>query len=277
MIANRLPLIALLLLLSCRSSATPPEEDEPLAESPVSTEGMVEVPAGMFLFGTTEEEFQRYMETRTIDYPGIVERTRRTMVIPPESLSLPTFYIDRFEVTNEEFSAFLDATHYRPTAGDSFLKHWGGSKRYPEWSASFPVVWVSRQDAEAFCSWKGKRLPSEQEWEKAARGQAAGRFPWGDIRPSPDTANFGTGQAEPVGNRPGDRSPFGVYDLGGNVSELTSTMEEGQRGRRAVLRGGSFRAGAREMVTFSRRLTKGPDHRQEHVGFRCAADPTGPK
>lgn len=277
MIRCRFQLLILLVFLNCQASETSPRAVLPDEATSDPTAEMIEIPAGLFLFGVTEEEFQSYMSTRTIDYPGIVEKTRQMMVIPPESVSLPTYFVDRFEVTNQEFGEFLEATAYRPDDATDFLNHWNSSKKYPDWSATFPVVWVSQQDAQEFCSWRGKRLPTEQEWEKAARGSSNGRFPWGNVRPSPETANFGTGKPEPVGNRPDDRSPYGVFDMGGNVSELTSTTSEGKRGPRTVLRGGSFKGGAREMVTFFRRQSGGPNHRQEHVGFRCVADPKSPR
>jgi formylglycine-generating enzyme required for sulfatase activity len=233
---------------------------------------MVEVSEGLFVYGTTEQQFKQIISTRTMNFPGMEERLRKAFEIPEKTLSLPGFFMDSFEVTNEDFRDFVVETGYRPEKTSDYLKHWKNATEFPSWAATFPVVWVSQQDAQAFCAWKGKRLPTEQEWEKAARGDSGFTFPWGDVRPTRDTANFLTGEVEPIGNRPDDCSPFGIYDMAGNVSELTSSVVRGRFGPRVVVRGGCYKAASTEMVTFYRRTNRGPNDRSEHVGFRCAAD-----
>jgi formylglycine-generating enzyme required for sulfatase activity len=233
---------------------------------------MQEVPSGLFLFGTTEEEFKLLMARRTVNFPGMEERMRKIFVIPPKPVELPTFWMDRFEVTNEDFREFVVAVGYRPENRSNYLEHWTSATEYPDWAGSFPVTWVSQMDAKAFCSWRGKRLPTEEEWEKAARGEAGGRFPWGDVRPTDETANFSTDALEPVGNRPSDCSPYGIYDLAGNASEFTASFTAGVRVSKVVVKGGCYKAGPSEMATFFRRSIQGVERRAEHIGFRCVAD-----
>jgi formylglycine-generating enzyme required for sulfatase activity len=233
---------------------------------------MAKVPAGLFIYGTTEETFKQLISTRSVNFPGMEESLRKMFEIPQKTLTLSGFYMDSFEVTNEDFREFVIATGYRPEDDSNYLKHWKGATEFPAWAATFPVVWVSQKDAEAFCVWKGKRLPTEEEWEKAARGESGLTFPWGDVPPTRETANFLSDAWEPIGNRPEDCSPYDIYDMGGNVSELTASTIAGRRGPRAVVRGGCFKAGSTEMVTFYRRSNRGLSHRSEHVGFRCVCD-----
>ena len=187
-------------------------------------------------------------------------------------VSLPIYYISQFETTNEQYRQFLAATGYRPQDEQGFLKYWISFNTYPDWATTFPVVWVSQKDAQAYCQWRGGRLPSEEEWEKAARGPEGQIFPWGESLPTRESANFGSRKLEPAGNRPGDRSPYEVYDLGGNVAELTSTIIESKGEIKVVIRGGSFASPAREMLTFQRGLTSSSHSRSASVGFRCVAE-----
>ena len=140
-----------------------------------------------------------------------------------------------------------------------------------EWSLTFPVVWVNQKDAQAFCEWRGGRLPTEEEWEKAARGTKEGYFPWGNQMPQKTTANFGNKQAEATGSRPGDVSPFEVFGMGGNVSEITLTRIPKGNDYQTVVKGGAFSGPAREMLCFSRILI--PENaRRATVGFRCVVE-----
>jgi len=265
-------LAVLLLLLQCNSTGSTQEESVAAVKNEDSRVGMVPVHQGLFIYGTTEEEFQLLVRSRTINFPGLEENLRKMFEIPPQTLALPLFYVDRFEVTNEEFWEFITATAYRPENGNDYLKHWQGRTKFPDWAATFPVVWVSQTDAQAYCEWNQKRLPTEEEWEKAARGDSGARFPWGDTPPTGETSNISTDRLEPVGNRPEDRSQYGAYDFAGNVSELTSSTIQGRFGKKVLIRGGCFRSGADESATFYRRAIRGPDERAEHIGFRCVAD-----
>jgi len=278
--------IALLVLMAgCVSEAEPkaepaetqpaPREPAPTAAAPAAPETpelpRVRVPAGKFTFGTTEEQFQYYVSHSLINFPGMVGKLRKTFVIPPRQIKLQEFAIDPFEVSNEQYRQFVKATGYKPASTTNYLKHWTGPDSYPNWAGTFPVVWISQEDAEAYCKWRGGRLPTEQEWEKAARGTDDRAFPWGNTYPAADTVNlaFGTGRAEPVGNRPDDKSPFGVYDMGGNVSEVTaSTVKDGAQ-TLVVVRGGSFISGGRDAAVYRRTLFDPPSVRSETVGCRC--------
>jgi formylglycine-generating enzyme required for sulfatase activity len=231
---------------------------------------------GSFLYGATEEDFKRFMATRSLDFPGMEERMRRLFVIPPESLSLPTYYMDTFEVTNREFRDFVRATDYRPQKDRNYLRHWSSPTDHPDWAAEFPVTWVSQTDAMAYCKWRGKRLPTEEEWEKAARGGDGRHFPWGNSLPTREVANYKSKRAEPIGNRPEDQSPYGVYDLAGNVAELTSSREGAPSKAKPVVRGGCYKADSRAMLSYYRQLIRSPDHRAAHIGFRCLADKPTP-
>jgi serine/threonine-protein kinase len=218
------------------------------------------------------------------------------MVLVPEGTFLMTsgrrtvhldaFYIDKHPVTNREFAVFIEVTGYRPAESDRFLSHLRAG-RVPKALEQHPVVYVSWIDARAYAQWAGKRLPSEAEWEKAARGTDGRKYPWGRAGPGPGKANFGSreGGTAPVGSFPDGASPYGVLDMAGNVWEwcedydVPSFYENGpshnpcnsQRGERAllVMRGGSYMYGARSLRTYSRTSFEA-HYRFAGGGFRCA-------
>lgn len=202
---------------------------------------MVLIPAGEFLFG----------ETGTIHY-------------------LKAFYIDRFEVTNEQYKSFVDATGHQPPRG------WSRGT-FPAGEENLPVTGVSWEDAVAYATWAGKRLPSEAEWEKAARGSDGRIFPWGNEF---DAANCNSaerkiGRTVAVGTTAGDTSPYGIKDMAGNATEWTATLIEAgddSKPRQAVLKGASFLLpGAQAGRVFTRR-TDDTDLRMVGYGFRCVRD-----
>jgi gamma-glutamyl hercynylcysteine S-oxide synthase len=234
--------------------------------------GMVKIPAGAFTFGTSERQFEVYLTHSMVSFPGIRETLRQSFTMPPRSITLPDFYIDEFEVTNEQYLEFVQATGYRPASRTGYLKHWTSETAYPSWLATFPVVWVSVDDAQAYCIWRGVRLPTEEEWEKAARGKDGRMFPWGDRWPDQQEINFGTNQCEPAGNRPLDKSPHEVYDLGGNVSELTASTSGPAGQGQVVIRGGNFISPGRDTAAVKRTLVLPSDVRSGTTGFRCARD-----
>jgi formylglycine-generating enzyme len=200
--------------------------------------------------------------------------------LPVRKITIDPFYLDQAEVTNERYVAFLDATkHRRPY-------HWIKGQM-PAGKAKIPVVNVSWDDAVAFCAWDGKkRLPTEAEWERAARGLAERqKYPWGDREPTLKDAVFGVQNPEPVcADR--NRNYFGLCDMIGNVWEWTSDWY-GQKyyetspdhnpqgppeGKYRVLRGGSWfdQAGSLQFLTVSYRSWARPNERSETIGFRCA-------
>jgi serine/threonine-protein kinase len=202
---------------------------------------------------------------------------------------LDAFYLARHPVTNRQFSAFLQTTGYRP--GDSetgrFLTHWR-SGQCPTALLDHPVVFVSWLDATAYCRWAGRRLPSEAEWEKAARGAQGRRYPWGRDEPSERLANFGRpvgGSTHAVGQHPGGASPYGCEDMAGNVWEWCEDRDSprfylhgpehnprntaGAAAAPHVVRGGAFAFDARSLRTYARNAFQA-HFRLEYVGFRVA-------
>jgi formylglycine-generating enzyme len=218
----------------------------------------------------------------------------------PSEVEVAPFRMMRHEVTNQQFAAFVAASsHVTDPERTGFGYVWNGRWRRAggaDWRHPFgpdstiagrgghPVVQVSAQDAAAFCRLYGLRLPSEREWEFAARGTDGRRFPWGDVPPEQPSsrANFGTVgccapdsadgylRTAPVGSFPEGRSPFGLLDMAGNVWEWTSSRFPGQP-HHLVLRGGGWGNNPYCLRTSSRHGNP-PDIGLDMVGFRCAAD-----
>jgi formylglycine-generating enzyme len=230
-------------------------------EEPVSEE-MISIPAGPFIRGTNEG--------------GLDERPQRT-------LRLDAFAIDRYEVTNHQYQQFVDVTGHRKS---------GPPARYAKnmskmLSINQPVVYVSWEDAEAYCQWKGRRLPTEAEWEKAMRGSDGRLWPWGNVE-QPNGANWARVQdghevSAVVGTVQTDKSPYGVMDGAGNVMEwvadwygeryYTEAPEQNppspDHGVYRVLRGGGYATtGADIRITSRSKMVA--DFRDETIGFRCA-------
>jgi serine/threonine-protein kinase len=201
---------------------------------------------------------------------------------------LDAFYMDATPVTNREFSRFVEVTGYRPNdeGASRFIHHLPGRK-IPKGKESHPVVFVSWDDACAYAAWVGKRLPTEAEWEKAARGTDGRKYPWGRSEPSPRSANYGRahGDTVAVGSLPAGASPYGILDLAGNVWEWCGEYDDpdfysdgppnnpsnarGGDKARLVMRGGSYMYGSRALRTYSRTSFEA-HYRFADGGFRCA-------
>jgi serine/threonine-protein kinase len=253
-----------LRLLEALSPLVPRAEHKPASLPPLvkSNRGdEVLIPAGTFLMG----------------------QARRT-------IHLDAFYIDKLPVTNRDFALFVEVTGYRPSdpGADRFLSQMRAGK-IPKGMDAHPVVYVSWIDARAFAAWAGKRLPSEAEWEKAARGTDGRKYPWGRSEPglTRARANYGNkdGGTAPVGSYPDGASPFGVLDMAGNTWEWCEDCDDPAfyedapsnnpcnrhipEGALFVMRGGSYMYGARSLRTYSR-TSFAAHYRFAGGGFRCA-------
>ncbi|MGB9178241.1 MAG: SUMF1/EgtB/PvdO family nonheme iron enzyme [Pyrinomonadaceae bacterium] len=203
---------------------------------------------------------------------------------PAHKVTLPDFYIDKFEVTNEQYKKFSDETkHPYPTDPWWDLQYF---KKFPK----SPVLGVNWEDATAYAKWAGKRLPTEEEWEKAASWDASAQkkrqFPWGDA-PDASKANVGgTQRTSDVGQFTGGASPYGAQDMAGNVAEWVDSFYQPYPGGQTsgadfgttnrVVRGGTYKGDAEDART-TRRLYHTPQlseaekkNRAFLIGFRCA-------
>jgi formylglycine-generating enzyme required for sulfatase activity len=193
---------------------------------------------------------------------------------PQQTMSIDAFNIDVYPITNAEYKEFVDATGHEPP------RTWKEGA-YPEGTADHPVTWVTWHDAQDFAEWAGKRLPTEFEWEKAARGTDGQVYPWGDAFDSAkcNSNESGLGTTSPVGNYPDGVSPNGVFDMAGNVWEWTADWYDAYRGslyelgrygeQYKVLRGGSWYDGA-DLVRTTTRKSFDPNQGFSTIGFRCA-------
>ena len=197
-------------------------------------------------------------------------------------VSLPQFAMDEALVTNAQFAGFLAASRYRPGHPENFLKHWPEG-RLPSGREDHPVVYVDLEDARAYASWAGKRLPTEDEWQYAAQGLDGRKYPWGGAWETGRCNDGTTGSTTPVKAFPSGRSPFGCYDMCGNVWEWTESERSDGRTRFCIIRGGAFFAakgsnwyvdGGPRPANFATKfilMWPGLD-RCSTIGFRCAAD-----
>jgi len=239
-----------LLLAAALAAAAPPRS----GGLPPDDREMVHVPAGNFLQGSPDGPPE--------------ERPQRTVW-------LDAFWIDREEVSVRAWEAFRQATGHRPSkwAGDPALHR-----------PDLPVVGVSWEDARACCAWAGKRLPTEAEWEKAARGTDGRRYPWGNTF-DPKRAGSKLSAPEPVGGRPGGESPYGARSMAGGVWEWTNDLWGEFYYREApaknpkgppsgflhTIKGGSWREPP-EFLRSATRFRLDAIVTWKTVGFRCARD-----
>ncbi len=242
------------------------ERTAPAREVP---DGMVEIPAGTFTYRPTRSFFS---PNEFIPYPG--DSGGRTV-------HMNKFFIDRYPVTNEQFSAFLKATRYMPKDTTNFLKHWVNEEP-PKGFEQHPVVYVSLEDARAYAKWVGKRLPTEIEWQYAAQGTDGRKYPWGDTFDS-TKCNNGLGTTTAVDAFPQGESPFGVMDLVGNVWQLTNDVYDNGTYYFGMIRGGSYykptsswwyiQGGPQPVNNPQILLMVSPGFdRNATVGFRCVKD-----
>jgi formylglycine-generating enzyme required for sulfatase activity/ABC-type sugar transport system substrate-binding protein len=274
---------------------------------------LVSVPEGNFQMGTSEEQKANLLSAG-------VKSDSISMEFPQHQVWLDSFWIDQTEVTNGQFDLFVKDTGYKTDAeksGKSWVfnldsQSWE-EKEKADWMhprgpytnitnlEKHPVINVSWNDAAAYCKWAGRRLPTEAEWEKAAKGTDNRAFPWGDQQPDGNLVNMADNNlpadwsdkniddafqyAAPVGSFPAGASPYGALDMAGNVWEWTNDWYEIYAGedqrnpsgattrQEHVERGGGWfntwlqmRASARDKFS--------PDHTDTNGGFRCALSDT---
>jgi formylglycine-generating enzyme required for sulfatase activity len=241
-------------------AATPTPEAPAPPQGPQVTDVMVEIPAGVFFMGHNQADFED---------------------APRHEVDLPAFAIDKFEATNIDYAAFVKETGYTTFAEENGFTSW-----FDEWmpgeNDNHPVVRVTWGDAMAYCEWLGKRLPSEAEWEKAARGTDGREYPWGNEW-DPEKLNgkdFGLRGTAAVGSFGAGASPYGVEDLAGNVWEWTADWYQAYPGNTAndpdygerfrVTRGGGWFDVQAQSTTFSRNVADPSKTANDDLGFRCA-------
>lgn len=246
---------------------------------------MVNIPAGTFLMGSDRK----------------VDRNAYPAEFPQRKVYLDAYEIDKFEVTTVQFLKFVLATNRHP------LIDWqydGGN--FQETMANHPVMHVSWFDADAYCTWAGKRLPTSAEWEKAARGEDGRIYPWGNEPAGLSRANFGrTGLSGPVRDRPerlllyppiisvdkyeNGVSPYGVFQMAGNVAEWTADWYDPayykkapdrnpkgpEKGTQRAFRGGGW-IDSTPTVRPAQRNGTDPNTKMNWLGFRCARDAKEP-
>ena len=235
------------------------------------------------------------------EYPRVVvEEDGNEMILIPSgafqmgpsrrTVLIDRFYLARHPVTNQMFAEFVERTGYKPIDAEAgrFLAHFKNAKCPPE-LLDHPVVFVSWIDARAYCRWAARRLPSEAEWEKAARGTEGNRFPWGRDEPTSELAHFGHARGKAgtvaIDKHPRGASPYGIEGMAGNVFEWCEDVDDAsfylhgpERNPRntiqpgaapCVIRGGSYRYDARSLRTYARSSFP-PTFRLDTVGFRVA-------
>jgi iron(II)-dependent oxidoreductase len=261
-----------------------PQQIVPIQPTKAATgapEGMVKIPQGDFLFKVAGIEIEGFDDIGVdVQYPW-EDSPRRFHEHP---MQVKSFYIDKYPVTNAQFKKFLDASHYHPKDDLNFLRDWKNGN-YPQGSENKPVIWVSQEDARAYASWAGKRLPHEWEWQYAAQGSDGRLYPWGNewddsAVPVPDKSRTMRGP-DAVDAHPKGASPFGVMDMVGNVWQWTEEFTD-EHTRGGILRGGSYYQPQGSIWYFPQAyklgehgkllLTSPSMDRSGGVGFRCVVD-----
>jgi formylglycine-generating enzyme required for sulfatase activity len=262
-------------------------ETEKTAPSSSIPQSMVKIPVGLFTMNVTNgDEFISYPKQ---DYP--------------KTLSMKSFYMDKYPVTNKEFKKFIDETKYFPNDTVNFLKHWvNGQPQKGE--ENFPVVNISYEDAKAFATWGGKRLPTEIEWQYAAQANDGRLWPWGnEVKqkaknaknisttltlvdygiPDSSFCNIGNGKLYPVGKYKKGANPFGLYDLVGSVWQMTNDWYQSDTYQYIMMKGGSYYhpggswwyvQGGPKPLHYRQMLLRVSQgfERNATVGFRCVKD-----
>lgn len=249
-----------------------------LATSPEKTvhtshDGMVLIPQGAFEMGSRKS-------LRELDPVSIFQADRHMLgpEDPAHEVILDAYYIDLHEVSNADYKKYIEATGSKTTP-----RYWNDANFN---QPNQPVVGIAWKEAQAFCQWQNKRLPTEAEWEKASRGKRPIKYPWGNEEPDKTRLNFNSqvGKTTPVGSYPTGKSDYGLFDLSGNVAEwvqdwhfpeyyLFSPKENPpgpEKSHYKIIRGGNWQNNAEDVRLTYRNATV-PKARSKTIGFRCAA------
>lgn len=241
------------------------------------------VAAGPFIMGVEIATSQR--ECRQWSPNFDCDRETFAHEDTPRTATLGDFYLDEHEVTNQQYAACVAAgACAAPAAEPSFhrtlYQRYYSDPRY----ANYPLVESTWHEAGAYCAWRGARLPSEAEWEKAARGSDGRIYPWGDVfvgeranscdkscsySQSNPAFDDGYWYPAPVGSYAAGSSPYGILDLAGNVSEWVADWYDPALPTHRIVRGGSWNDRAYQLRA-SYRASWLPDKRDNAIGFRCA-------
>jgi formylglycine-generating enzyme required for sulfatase activity len=198
------------------------------------------------------------------------------------AVALKRFALDETPVTNADYASFMRASGYQPRHRENFLRHWRHG-RLPPGKEEHPVVFVDLEDARAYARWAGKRLPTEEEWQCAAQGSDGRKYPWGNQMEAGRCNGGESGDTTPVKAFPQGRSPYGCFDMCGNVWEWTESQRSDGHTRFCIIRGGAYYEargsgwyanGAPRPANFAAKfllMWPGLD-RCSTIGFRCAVD-----
>ena len=256
------------LMLTSGVWATSPEK-----ETLSSYDGMILIPQGAFEMGSQKS-------LRELNPVSIFQADRHMLgpEDPAHEVILDAYYIDLYEVPNADYKKYIEAT-----GSKTMPRYWDDSNFN---QPNQPVVGITWKEARAFCQWRSKRLPTEAEWEKAARGKRPTKYPWGNEAPDKTRLNFNSqvGKTTPVGSYPTGKSDYGVFNLSGNVAEwvkdwhfpeyyLFSPKENPpgpEKGHYKIIRGGNWKNNAEDVRLTYRNATV-PKARSKTIGFRCAA------
>lgn len=232
---------------------------------------MIEIPPGAFLMGILHSQ----AEALARKYRHHVSWLSGE--VPQRTVELPAYRIDKYPVTNAQYAVFCKETGYPPRP------HWGGPEP-PRGLLHHPVTYVNKADAETYAGWAGKRLPTEAQWEKAARGPNGNEFPWGNSDPDDTMANFGNmiESTSPVTDYEKGKSVYWIQDMAGNVKQWCKdwygTGERAAKnptgpesGKERVIKGGSFQEGMESLLSANRDRYE-PNYSSFLFGFRCACE-----
>lgn len=239
----------------------------------LTPQGMVLIPAGHFIMGSDRQDTEGKSSEFGMAKPLYLDEH------PERRIFLPAYFIDIYEVTNGQYREFVEATRSR------YPSSWSNN-RIPPHRDNYPVTDVNWYDAARYCAWRGARLPTEAEWEKAARGSEGLEYPWGNEFDSQkaNAGDTGIRDLAPVGTFDSGKSPYGIYDMAGNVWEWTQDWYQPYPGNQyhsedygekfKILRGSSWGGiGHYALAYFYRaahRFYAVPEQGFSDAGIRCA-------